>query len=719
MKEGDVLYKIDGRLVKVMNYQEIMRMMNGRPTVFIFEKKVEQMIHCQVSIPVPISASVPVSVPVPVPVSVPMQQCLRPRSDEVNVQQYVKAVAPPIPSAIVTPTIASTHDKRSPPGQVSTTENNLLASIFLPNDLDADDSMLSEYTLYQNANGDRCPNLVAIPEGTSTDTSNDTSNEMECSTDDSGEGNGDEVASAPQHRINEFTLASPTFSYSVTTVNDSTCPTSPLGAGIPTTLSIMTLQMHNEDCVTDVISPRQQFHDSQVMKLRQKYAPYLSPDSEYNMPTSTVMRMKEASRLKDDFPCQTVERVASMESCSVSTVFMSPKQASRAPASSSLVPLYSNSNFNSNTPVTNRSQVSEAMSYNDIPISMLDYKYVRECDSFKKLEMIISALRATSPPEFPSLLRMAEHRLIDLRGKDHQQVVEEEALDVYNEAHCDGLDDAGRRNGVPSHIHVEMQTNMQSELHADDYIHEHAHARGEDDDDGCDNDVAQDENDGMEEDMNDIVMAHAELQGQMEELLQERDAMQENLTSQVQTLEDLLGNVKTEMQKQTNESNGKIEFLKKAKVEAELQMNKLREACVSSSMGVEQMKNDLKAKEEEIGRLAAQLYKEQESKRVAVERTECVQERLRGQVESLTNQLRVQVKRTEVSRTMVELQLRSEYDAKLQKDNEVMIELERKLISTVEDAQALYQENQLMATEFARVGMVSTCYSEVLNDSFY
>jgi len=44
---------------------------------------------------------------------------------------------------------------------------------------------------------------------------------------------------------------------------------------------------------------------------------------------------------------------------------------------------------------------------------------------------------------------------------------------------------------------------------------------------------------------NDNVIAHAELKGNMEELLRERDVMQESLTSQVKSLEELLQNVKS------------------------------------------------------------------------------------------------------------------------------------------------------------------------------
>jgi len=663
MKVGDVLYRVDGKLVTNKHHAEIIELLSSCKSL-IFERAEDQPgpsesifngeIKMHLSKEADKIEEMPVTVPVPVQVQVSMAK-------------------------------QSMQQKRStkPSPSEKSLEKNLLSSIFSPKNANAaDDSMLSEYTNEYcrevEITLEHCPDLVAIPEGSGTDTSR-SSTSIDFSR---------ECASLPQQDQQSFQLASPTFSYSITTANSGTdCPMSPLGVGIPTSVSIATGQG------SIVSSSRQQFHDSQVNMLKQKYASYLSPESDCKQmrrdgkPLGSTTKSRTSVVLNDDFPLRSVQCDPSMESCSVSTMFLSPThtQAQIAVTSSSIVPQYSTSL--SNTPLTTKTQQSESISYKNIPISMLDYKYVKECKCLKEIEKIIAALRSTSPPEFPSLLRMAENRSVALRGwnmKSAGVTRMKGNLEVCHEVDCDEND---VEEGIPTHIHVENQTECQSALHGDELFHEN---------------VSQDE---LVEDMNDIVMAHAELKGHMEELLRERDVMQESLTSQVKSLEELLQSVKSEMDKQASESNIKIESIKTAKEDAEMEMKKLRETCMNSSAGVDQLTNDLKTKEKEIGNLAAKLYKEQESTRSVMQKAESVKDRLQAQVESLTTQLRVQVKKTQVTRTMIELQLRAEYDEKIRKDFALMNELEQKLNAATEDVQVLYKENELMATEFANVGM--------------
>ena len=676
MKKGDLLYKVDGRLVTSMDHSDIIKLLSscnslifeigqGGPSLgAINNPKTEP---CN-AIDVKLNGNKLEEMPVPAPAPVPK----------------VKQMQQKVPTK--TPTSRGKHHDRTTkpsPGEASSkSERNLISSIFSPNGNSVDDSML-EYFREVEITSEDCPGLVAIPEGCGTDTSHSSS--MEFSRDS---------ASVPQQHQNLFPMASPTFSYSVTTANSrgTNCPMSPIGLGIPTSVSIATGNSLRS-------SFRQEFHDSQVNMLKKKYSSDRNPivgvvNVNVNSPNNNERHDMNT------FPVRTVQRDPSMESCSVSTMFLSPTQQRRAGMTSPAIPQCSNSHSLSNTPLSTKSQKSEAVSYKDIPIAMLDYKFVRECNSLKEMERIVAALKSTSPPEFPSLLRMAENRMVELRGS-RGVTRTRERLDVCYEGDCDEHASDDLRKGIPTHIHVEIQTDVQSALNGDEFFQEQ---------------VSQED---MAENMNDIMIAHAELKGQMEELLRERDVMQESLTSQVKSLEELLQNVKSEMNKQTNASNVKIESLIRAKTEAEMEMQKLRESCVSSSSGIEQLTNDLKAKEKEIGNFAAQLYKEQESKRSATEKAESVKERLQAQVESLTNQLRVQVKKTQATRTMVELQLRAEYNGKLKRDFALMEELEQKLNSATEDVQVLYQENRFMATEFAKVGMVSSLHCTIAHISYY
>lgn len=670
MKVGDILYKIDGIVVTDMQHQTILDKLSSCKTL-IFEKS--QTGHDSLG-----KEQDKEHAPVP---NVDSQT-----EPSTLVQGEKKRFSP------VTSKEMNVHGSmHSSPGGISV-ERNLLSSIFSPPvktcQLNAlNNSYLSDYVSEMNRDDEQCPDLV---EGSGTDSSHD--NSMGFST---GDDDADECNDGMHPPM---VLGSPTFSYSVTTANtDTLYPMSPIGTKIPMSGSVVTFEEHENGSA--VASVRQRYHDSQVLKLKQKYTSYWSPESSHRSTlTDTehgpiVAHPKNSTKNKtrscgaveprrDSFVADTVDIVPSMGSCSVSTVYQSlPQGQQHAVVSTPNLhqPITSISLSNPPTPLTTNT------TYNDIPISMLDYKYVRECGSRDELEKIIIALRRSSPIEFPSLLRTAENRFAELSSIDVNR--------RGNNVPCNHFHQREGSNGIPMLIHVQSQSDEFSELPCDELRFQDSYH------------PESGEKAVATEDMNDIVFAHAELQVQMEDLLRDRDAVQNTLSAQIKSLETMLENVKEEMKRKSNDSTAKIELLEKEKLNAETEMQRLRESCIGSSKGVEELTRELQIKESEIGKLAAQVYKEQESKRLAVERAEATTNRLKAQVDSLANQLRVQVKKTATIRTVVELQLRKEYEGRIKRDFEMMEELETKLKVAKENATVLYHENQFMATEFAKVGM--------------
>lgn len=618
MQIGDNLYKIDGKLVKNMEFQKVMELVQSCSSLMFEKEKIQK-----------------------------------------------KMTAPPV--------IDNKGKSPLSPMKLDSKVTSKIHSIFSPeNKQQLNASLNGEYTMEYmrevQTDTKPCPELVSIPEGYVDSSASDSSLGMMSQRDA-------DVDYGEQQDLNS------TFSYSVTTVHEEMeCPMSPFGTNI-----------QEESAKT------QRYPDVRVQELKEKYQmTYFSPESE-------VLSKARGSRLMEqtmgdtshDLPIQQLNHHdPSMDSCSVSTVqFTSPTFKNQ------------NQNSNTNTPLTNNSAQS-AFSYKDIPVFMLNYKYVSGCESKTEIKNIITALRSST--EFPSLLKMAEKRLATLKPKSitKRTSKNKQVLEVcYEEdiAETDSQEDIQLENGIPSHIHVNLQE--ESALFGDDLITTQVVEEEEEEND-------------MVEDMNDIVMAHAELQDQMETIVQERDAMQESLTSQVQTLQELLDNVNVEMQKESNHSLNKIDSLEKAKADAVKEIATLRDTYLKSSEEVQQTRESLKEKEQEIGDLAAKLFKAKETNRLNMEKSELIRERLNAQVQSLTNQLRVQVKKTQATRTMVELQVRAEYDGKIRRNFEMIAELEQKLSDARDDAQVLYKENHFMATEFAKVGMVSSstarCFTQIL-----
>lgn len=749
MKKGDELYKINGTMVKHKPFKDIVAIFHqhGRqrkhdggydnvhePMTLIFEKKIGVVLSHH------------------------------PRENQematlVNDEEYKETESPSAPQnknnfshiqqTQFSSKIEDVDDNDCSDRDISV-EKNILSSIFSPhNNISnsrADDSMLSEYQNSEN-NVVQHSNLTAIPEGGGSDAFLDLSSETKNSEED--------YASVPPETVRGpshlFPLSSPTFSYSVTTANDEdfSCAQSPFDVGLSSaSISIVQTDCHRPVDANgikvgtrdiDDHSSKEQYYDSQVESLKQKYAPYLSPSSSVMEPTRVQSQphtlqagdycdhnnfegalkrgrmnrfrrhrstLNDASKSietycapintsanDDDLPCRVVDCVPSMESCSISTVFMSPQQDMHARTAHALMPISEKLTKASQSDETQRSNAL----YKDIPISMLDYKSVRQCESAEKMKGIIDVLESSFPPEFPSLLRLAKRRLIELRAAcgDLQDLplinrAEEESENNVTVNKMEG--------GVPSHIHVEVQANVDGELHLDNYVDYQSKNRTPD----CEEDEGND--------MDNIVMAHAELQGEMEGLIQERNVIQEDLTSQIRNLEKIIGSLNAEMGLRADDSNERIKLLRQQKANAEDEMNALRKSCSASSIGVQQLIKELKIKEEEIGDLAAELFKVKESKHVDNERSESIQTQLQAKIESLTHQLKLQVEKTEGTRTAVVLELKSEYDDRSKKDNELLWDVKVKLKETTNDLHTLYAENQFMASEFAKVGLVSPAF---------
>ncbi len=795
MKPWDVLYKINGIMVKSMEFTDILRMLNERggrqPMTLIFEKNVptdpcvgqeeknkvgtmsdhnhmDTMRNGQDddgrnSIQTARNAKAPISVPEAAIVTATDLPATRPMPMKADMESKLNR---PSISQIRGGDILS---KSLGEGDTSM-EKNVLSSIFSPQNhanSRADDSILSEYSnsLREEGRIEQCPDLVTIQEGSGS-----------YGTDSDGDGDGNDqeeldqdVMSVPQQDIVPNTqsdqgqvpiMNSPTFSYSVSTVHDregdSPFLLSPLGAGI-TSLCIahgdgnMSVMDYDEDKDgqsfdannSSAMSSKSQYHDTQVQMLKEKY-PYLSAASAMDCPimssggvdgrllasstmkqnskrvhwnrnnnrTSTTSkscyRTNATDGNADELPCSDIHCSPMMESCSVSTVLISPRPGNASGGAPSSFGSIRYSPVESETPKTNRTNRSQNsnMSYNNIPIHMLDYRFVKECNCYETLGMIVVALKSASPPEFPSLLRLAEGRLDKMRDSVGAGPLDR-SKDRSEDGNCDEIYSnpavGDSKDDIPTHIHVEVQTSVGSELQVEDYTH--------------DRDVYHDalEKNNYEEVMDNIVMAHAELKGQMGDLLHERDIMQENLTSQVASLKQVLETVEAKMQKQTRESNDTITLLTKQKTDAELEMKELRKSFATSSISAKDLMETLKAREADINNLASELFKARESQRFHMEHSESVQARLRAQVDNLTSQLRVQVKKTEATRTMVELEVRSEFRGRMKKDSDLMEALKSKLQSATDDVHTLYKENRFMATEFARVGLVSESASSYGN----
>lgn len=114
----------------------------------------------------------------------------------------------------------------------------------------------------------------------------------------------------------------------------------------------------------------------------------------------------------------------------------------------------------------------------------------------------------------------------------------------------------------------------------------------------------------MVEDMDAIVIAHAELKDQMDTIVRDRDQSEQFLVSQIESLETKVKDLKKAMKMQSLESSSRIESLEQSKAEAEKEMDDLRMALEHTTMDAEVLSQKLQEKELAIGELSGKLYKE-------------------------------------------------------------------------------------------------------------
>lgn len=285
---------------------------------------------------------------------------------------------------------------------------------------------------------------------------------------------------------NEDGIASPTLSYSVTTVNteqhiqlDTTGPCnflSPLGLKISDHSSF---ESESESVVS-----RRQFYDARVNKLRRKYS-FLSPES-----------------CKDPTGMEVSSKSCAM-SCSMSTVYMSP----------------------------------------------------------------ILNISAGVEPYLPVITETQDHGHMIPKNIS---VTIEKSIDSDNDTFDEG--------------------NYQL---AEESLHIHQNLSQE-----------------VVEDMDAIVIAHAELQDRMEAIMQEREHSEELLKSQIESLETQVKELKSTMKDQAVEYSSRIESLEQSKAQAEKDMDDFRLVLENTTMDAESLAQQLQEKEVAIAELSRKLYKE-------------------------------------------------------------------------------------------------------------
>lgn len=391
-------------------------------------------------------------------------------------------------------------------------------------------------------------------------------------------------------------------------------------------------------------------------------------------------------------PVSEIHPTSSLESCSVSTVYLSP--LSNLPISSSSK---NATGMSAGSSLKERSRSSYSC-YRDIPIHMLDYNYVRSCKSEVELKKIVEALSVSTDGEsqqFPSLLRLAKGKLREIAFTySHTCDRSTEGMKVDINPLNKSLNQAG---DIPSHIHVEIQNSLGENKGRPKGVC------------GSKNLSIASKNDDSElvENMNSIVIAHAELQDRMETILDERETVQVQLKNEIIILEEKLHNVGLEYERQKCESMQKIQILEEAKIKAEGESQKLRDTVVSSSKEAKRVVDSLEMMQKEVRDLQSMLDAVQESKRQELEEAKSIQNRLENQVTNLCRQVELHEKDDKVTRELLELELRSEYHAISQIERARINELERCLLHTREELNRMYRENDALTVEFAKVGKVS------------
>lgn len=388
-----------------------------------------------------------------------------------------------------------------------------------------------------------------------------------------------------------------------------------------------------------------------------------------------------------------------LDSCSISTVFHSPF--------SNLLPTTPN---DINTISTKKSHISKALSHHEIPISMLDCNYVQDCDSVDTLERIIKSLSQTSPPEFPSLLRLAESRLSEVQDKKgaEEQMISNRSMDNEEEEepprpstppiptiqqNFSGEMTTASTRAVPSQIRF-TNSFQHSETNSNEYGSSTNPTSSVDCNDAHDNETYDDEScHTLRERMNDIVLAHAELSDNLTVVLEERNGMQQDMASHIQTLETTIVEMENYMMEQNKVSSRNIQVLQKLKDEAEDDITHLREMVVTTSDEAKTVSIRLKHCEEDVRRLRNELEEERGEKLNILKQGDVVQSDLRGQVKNLSEQLQVYEEETSIMKEILE-EVKCEFQAMSKENEETIQDLQQQLEQSQRKLKRLELRNQ-------------------------
>jgi len=388
-----------------------------------------------------------------------------------------------------------------------------------------------------------------------------------------------------------------------------------------------------------------------------------------------------------------------LDSCSISTVFHSPF--------SNLLPTTPN---DINTISTKKSHISKTLSHHEVPISMLDCNYVQECDSIDTLERIIQSLSQVSPPEFPSLLRLAESRLSEIREKKvetAERMICNRSIDNEEEEepprpstppiptiqqNFSGELTTASTTAVPSQIrftnifqHSETNSNEYASTNPTSSVDCNAHDDNETyDDESCHT---------LRERMNDIVLAHAELSDNLTVVLEERNGMQQDMASHIQTLETTIVDMENYMMEQNKVSSRNIQVLQKLKDEAEEDITHLREMVVTTSDEAKTVSIRLKHCKEDVRRLRYELEEEREEKLKILKQGDVVQNDLRSQVKNLSEQLQVYEEETDIMKELLE-EVKCEFQAMSKENEETIQDLQQQLEESQRKLKRLERQNQ-------------------------
>jgi hypothetical protein len=478
------------------------------------------------------------------------------------------------------------------------------------------------------------------------------------------------------------------------TYSDSECLLSPVGTGIATSMELdsgnYSKMKTNNLCRNLKLTSSGSSHN-QCLQFNEAHikSAYLSPESTMdhwkdNLIESSIKKKsahcssagkskkKKKSRVNLKYsgllsPLSDIHHSSSVESCSVSTHYFSPL---------SNLPMSEMSGAHPNTiqcnDYNNRNK-SDCMKSN-VPVYMLDYNYVRKCSSFEELNRIIRTLEplGSGKQQYPSLLRLAKMKLTEFQDK----------YAIKNHEHGD----KENRCDIPSHIHVEIQTiSVESNNSVENEI-------------GT-NEGGKIDSEDIVENMNSIIIAHAELKDEMSLVLNERNEMQQQLLEDLSNLKKVIDDLENHMEEQNIEGKDRIEAL----ATAEKKVASLQCAVVSSSKEAKIIMNSLKESECKVEKLQTEANFERESK----ENAYLLQQQLEEKVLNLRRQLNLCDEDNKICRQLVELELRAAHDDAISDKKALIHDLTKQLEHTDNELKAIQKENAALSQQIAKIEKVS------------